>query len=48
MAPTMQNINAQIASVSLLDGTASFGCSREWGPREYLQNDKLHEEIIGC
>lgn len=47
MAPTMQNTNAQIAFVSLPDGTASFGCSREWGLREYLQNDNLHEEIIG-
>lgn len=47
MAPTLQNTNPQIASTSLLDHTASFGCSQQWGLTEYLQNDNLHEEIIG-
>lgn len=46
MAPTMQNINLQIASTTLLDGTTS-GCSQQWGLIEHLQNDSLQEEIIG-
>lgn len=47
MVPTMQNINPQIPFIPLLDGTASLGCSQQWGPSEYTQNDNLPEEIIG-